>query len=249
MLIDLLSSNNYILVNKDAIHILGLNTAIYCAELLNIYKKAKEKDKLTTDNYFKVDRSYIKKQTSLNTEDQLKCDTNLEKVNIIKIDVKDPDTIRFDIETFASIITSEDIKLLDTVAETVQTDSRKLKSVVKDKKRERMIVLLKESIICRDLDITYALRDWIDALLANPDKYMTKEQVKIFKDRIDDYCNGDKVKALNIIKIATLHSYIDCNWAINLYEKDLGGIKGTNSTTKVRTTDQKVTTKLGTEVF
>ena len=39
MLIDLLNSSNYIMINRDAIRVFGLNTAVYCSELLNIYKK------------------------------------------------------------------------------------------------------------------------------------------------------------------------------------------------------------------
>ena len=65
MLIDILNSSNYISVNRDAIRIFGLNTAVYCSELLTIYKKAITKKKLYDDNYFKVDRSYIEKQISI----------------------------------------------------------------------------------------------------------------------------------------------------------------------------------------
>ena len=58
MLIDILNSSNYIMVNMDAIRIFGLNTAVYCAELLNIYKKAVSKKKLYNDNkYFKIDNN------------------------------------------------------------------------------------------------------------------------------------------------------------------------------------------------
>ena len=39
MLVDILSPANYIMINRDAIRILGLNTAVYCSELLTIYKK------------------------------------------------------------------------------------------------------------------------------------------------------------------------------------------------------------------
>lgn len=63
MLIDILNSANYIMVNRDAIRIFGLNTAVYCAELLNIYKKAVIKQKLVDDTYFRVDRKYIENQT------------------------------------------------------------------------------------------------------------------------------------------------------------------------------------------
>ena len=65
MLIDLLNSYNYLMVNMSAIHIFGLNTAVYCAELLNISKKAYKKKKLIDGVYFEVDRKFIREQTSL----------------------------------------------------------------------------------------------------------------------------------------------------------------------------------------
>ena len=73
MLIDLINSSNYIMVNRDAINVFGLNTAVYCSELLNIYKKAVSKKKITADGYFTVDRNYITKQTSLTDEDHDQC--------------------------------------------------------------------------------------------------------------------------------------------------------------------------------
>ena len=247
MLADLLNSANYIMVNKDAIRIFGLNTSIYCAELLNIYKKAVEKKKLLDNNSFKVDRNYITKQTSLSTEDQIKCDLNLLKVNVIKVSKEDPDVIYFDIETYASILSSEDVKLLDSVSKKVKTSNPK---ATKATQRERIIVNLKQSIECRNYQVLEALKGWIDSVMSDPNKYLSVQQVKIFKDKIDDYCNGNLELALAIIKVATIHQYIDCQWAINAYEKDKQ-VQAAIANNGVRKTEQKQTstTKLGSEVF
>lgn len=238
MLVDLLNSYNYLMINKDAIQILGLNTAAYCSELLNVYKKAKIKNKLLDCNYFKVDRKYITEQTSLSVEDQLKCDLNLEKVSIIKRDASNPDIIFFDIEVYASCLSSENVQLLEQVSEKVKAKTTK---GVKAAAKEHMIVALKESIECKDLDILYALRDWIDAICNSPNKFLNKNQVKIFKDRIDDYCDGNKPLALEIIKVATIHAYVDCDWAINTYVRSKS-MKASTTNTQVRNTTQKVTT-------
>lgn len=248
MLIDLLNSANYIMVNIDAIKILGLNTAVYCAELLNIYKKAFTKEKLFDINnqkYFKVDRNYIKKQTSLEIEDQLKCDANLVKVNMIKVSEENPDIIYFDVEVFASLLSSEDVKLLDTVSKKVKINNPK---GVKQAQKDRIIAALKESIECRTPDVLFALKDWIDSIFASG-KGMSKAQVSLFKDKLDDYCNGDLKKALDIINLATIHSYIDCQWAINLYEKGNKPSMAQKPNISVRITEQKKTTNLGTEEF
>ena len=247
MLVDLLNSANYIMVNKDAIRIFGLNTAVYCSELLNIYKKAVNKDKLIETNYFKVDRNYIAKQTSISVEDQIKCDLNLIKVNIIEVSKDNPDIISFNVETFASILSSEDVKLLDGVSKKVKTVNPK---GTKATQRERIIVNLKESIQCKTYEVLVALRGWIDSVMSDPNKYLSVQQVAIFKDKIDDYCNGNLELALQIVKIATIHQYIDCQWAINTYEKDKK-VQASIAASGVRKTEQKQTpvSKLSSEVF
>lgn len=253
MLIDLLNSQNYIMVNMDAIQIFGLNTAVYCAELLNVYKKAVIKKKLYANNYFKVDRDFIAQRTSLSIDEQLKCDANLLKVNIIKVASENPDIIYFDVEIFASLLSSEDVKLLDKVSEKVKVENPK---GVKKVKQERIIANLKEGIDCRTPEVLFALRDWIDSIFA-AGKGLSKVQVALFKDKIDDYCNGDLQKALDIIKLATIHNYIDCQWAINLYERGNKPVYNNSNTinnnrvvtSATRLTEQKITTNLGTEEF
>lgn len=249
MLIDLLNSANYIMVNKDAIRIFGLNTAIYCSELLNIYKKAVVKNKLYNDGtYFKIDREYIKEQTSLEIEDQLKCDINLRKVNIITPDEADPDIIHFDVEIYASILSSEDVKLLNSVSSKVKVSNPRN---VKQAQRERIIIALKEAIECKTLPVLQKLQGWIESIMADPKRYMSKQQVIAFKNRLDEYCNGDLQKALDIIEIATIHCYVDCQWAINLYERNNKPFisTSTNSPSAVRVTLQRKTTELGDQEF
>lgn len=251
MLIDILNSSNYIMVNRDAIRIFGLNTAVYCSELLNIYKKAVEKKKLINDSYFKVDRNYILKQTSISIEDQIKCDLNLVKVNIIQVNKEDPDIINFNVETFASILSCEDVKILDNVSKKVKVANPKS---AKATQRERIIINLKNSIQCRTYELLIALRDWIDSVMSDPNKYLSVQQVALFKDKIDDYCNGDLQLALEIVRIATVHQYIDCQWAINAHEKDIKVQESISNMNRkqnidVRRTTQRTSSKLGEESF
>lgn len=244
MLIDLLNSANYIMVNKDAIRIFGLNTAVYCSELLNIYKKAYLKNKMIEGSAFVVDRNYIAKQTSLSIEDQLKCDINLSKIQIIQVSKEDKDVIKFDVEKFASLLSSEDIKLLDKVSKKVNVNARGSKEA----QRERIILNLKESIICNNFDLLTALRNWIDAIMSDPNKYLSKVQIELFKERLDEYAKDNNDLALAIVNQAIIHQYIDCQWAINAYEKDMQ-VKQSMEKIKVRKTDQKTTTAVSQEVF
>lgn len=248
MLIDLLNASNYVMINMDAIHIFGITTAAYCSELLTIYKKAVTKNKLFNEKYFKIDRSYISKRLDLSVEEQLICDANLMKVSVIEKDAEDPDLIFFNVETFTSIVASEDVRLIEKVSKKVKVANPK---GVKQAAKDRIIIALKESIECRTPEVLFALRDWIDSVVAV--KALSKPQVRLFKDTLDDYCNGDINKALEIIKIATIHQYQDCQWAINLYER---GNKPVYKTTATRAplfnvADQKVTSvsELGEETF
>lgn len=232
------------MVNKDAIRIFGLNTAVYCSELLNIYKKAYLKNKMIEGSAFVVDRNYIAKQTSLSIEDQLKCDINLSKIQIIQVSKEDKDVIKFDVEKFASLLSSEDIKLLDKVSKKVNVNARGSKEA----QRERIILNLKESIICNNFDLLTALRNWIDAIMSDPNKYLSKVQIELFKERLDEYAKDNNDLALAIVNQAIIHQYIDCQWAINAYEKDMQ-VKQSMEKIKVRKTDQKTTTAVSQEVF
>ena len=64
MLIELLSTSNYVSYNIKLAELLGLHPAIYISELMNINDKAIKKDKLE-DDYFTLVRSYITARTTL----------------------------------------------------------------------------------------------------------------------------------------------------------------------------------------
>ena len=223
----------------DAIRIFGLNAAVYIAELLNIYKKAKLKKKLVSaidGDYFKVDRAFIQERTSLSLEDQLACDCNLEKLGIVSIYNNEPDTIKFDVELFASLIAGEDVKLLETATKKMKTVSPK---GLRQKKTDSVKKALKEGIVCSNEELLFALRDWVDSIYAGPSPYLSKRQIEIFQNELNNYTKGDLDLALKVVEIATIHSYKDCKWAINLIENN----KNKQSSNAPRTTRQKLATR------
>lgn len=248
MLIDLLNSQNYIMVSMDAIQIFGLNAAVYCAELLNVFKKAFIKRKLIDEEYFKIDRDFITSRTSLSVDEQLKCDINLSKVDVIKIHEDNPDVIRFDIETYASLLSSEDVKILESVSKKVK-DAHPKGS--KKASREHVINSIKDSIECNDPDVRKGLEGWIDSIFGSG-KGMSKIQVKYFKEKLDDYCDGNKPVAMKLLEIATIHSYIDCQWAINTYERDVRKVPINRRplvNNDATLASQKTTTEIGAEIY
>lgn len=251
MLIDLLNSYNYITVNMDAIKIFGLNTAVYCAELLNIYKKACLKNKLVEGNYFKVNRDFISDRTSLGIEDQLKSDANLMKIGVINKHNDDPDLITFDLQLFASIISSEDNKLIEEISKKVKIKSPQ---GIKETKRKNILNNLKNSIVCSNYELLTALRDWLDSIYSNPNNYMSKKSIENFQTTLNNYTKGDLDLALKIVNIATTQSYKTCDFAINVYEKSKmysEQSKTFENNKSVRVTTQKRATSdtIGDEIF
>lgn len=217
MLIDLINPTNTITVNLKLAQTVGLNAAVYCYELLTIYGKAKKKEKLIDEDYFKVDRKYVFSRTTLSIEDQIKCDQNLIKVNVIKKHADDPDVIKVDVDLLATIIACEDVKLLDNLGKRVKVANPK---GVKQTQRQMMINSLKDSIECSNYELLTALRDWVDAVFANPNGFLSKSAIKTFQDTLNNYTQGDLDLALSIVKTCSIQGYKDCQWGINVYEKD-----------------------------
>ena len=216
MLVDVLSSDNYLYVNVGAVKILGLNNAIYCSELLRIYRKATKKKKIDDKGFFKVDRTYLKSRTSLSFEEQVECESSLSRINLVTINKDYLDTIKFDDKLYMSIITQEDSKFLNELAKKVRTS----KQTAKEVKRDRIILALKDNISNADEDIHTALEKWIDTLFINSKVLMTKETIAEFENSLVSYCGTDKKKALRLIEIATSQSWKNCLWEIKAYEQE-----------------------------
>ena len=83
MLIELLSTSNYVSYNIKLAELLGLHAAIYISELMNINDKAIKKNKVDQE-YFKLDRSYITSRTTIEESEQLEIEENLLKLGILE---------------------------------------------------------------------------------------------------------------------------------------------------------------------
>ena len=83
MLIDLLSTANYNMYNITIANKLGLHSSIYLSELMNINDKAIRKNKIE-DNYFTIDRAYIKSRTTLDEREQKELDKVLFNLGILE---------------------------------------------------------------------------------------------------------------------------------------------------------------------
>ena len=110
MLLDLLSSDNYGTYNVKVAQIMGLHTAIYLAEIININRKAINKEKID-NNCFTINRQYIENRTTIDTEEQLKIDKKLSEVGILGMNVDNPDQVYIDVNALTNMIAAGDAKL------------------------------------------------------------------------------------------------------------------------------------------
>lgn len=237
MLIDLLSTSNYVSYNIKLAELLGLHTAIYISELMNINDKAIRKNKLD-DNYFKLQREYIKGRTTLEEKEQLSIEENLIKLGILEKGNAE-DELSLNITTLTTIMMSADEQLIDNIKKLNKVKNKKTT------KKEQVKLNLKKALIVDNIELREAYEKWIDAVYEK-DGWMTKEAVSYAQEIIDNASNRDLDIALEILKIASVNAYRDMSWAVNAYKAQYKvNYKIKNQTTPVVTK----ATELSSEVF
>lgn len=224
MFIDLVSTDNQISCNVKAAKLLGLDTAIYLNELINIHAKALSKNKLNKDGFFRLKRSYITDRTTIKQNRQLEIDENLMGVEIISKDKFDPDLMKVDIEMYASILTNQSNVISNKVEKLVLKKSKSEKA--EDKKRA-IIDGLKSNVRCSNEELRELYFDWIDSIYEKPGGFLSKSAIKIFEDTVNNYTKGDLDLAISLLKLATVKAYKNADWVINLYEKDKNVLRTT----------------------
>ena len=211
MLIELLSTSNYVSFNVKLAEMLGLHPAIYISELMSINDKAIRKDKMT-ESSFSLDREYIKKRTTLSVEEQLEIEGNLIKLGIIEKPTDNENCIILNINMLTTLLMSTDEELLENVEKLARIKSKKSKTT----KAEAIRQSLKTNIVTTNVELIEAYSDWIDAVYAKQG-WMSKKAVTLGQSVVDDFSKRDLDVALTIISIAAMHGYVDMQWAVNKY--------------------------------
>lgn len=211
MLIELLSMSNYVHFNVKLAQILGLNSAIYLGQIMDINEKAIRKNKVD-ENFFTIDREYITKRTTIPEKEQKEIENNLIKIGILERSEKDSNTLQLNLTVLTSILMSPDEDLLKNVENLAKPKKTKTKS-------EKIIENLKENIITLNPELRQAYFDWIDAVYQK-DGFMTKAAVIAAQGTVDKFSNRNLDIALKILEIAAINGYRDITWAINNYNKD-----------------------------
>lgn len=210
MLLDLLSMDNYVSYNIKVAEILGLHSAIYLSELMNINDKAIRKSK-TKDNFFTVDRKYITKRTTLSVEEQIKIDKQFFEIGLLKVDESCKNTMTLDMAVLTTMLSGDEKAISDL--------KKLVKSVSKPKTQTKMqeqCELMKTYIRTTNTELYEAYCDWIDSVYAKLG-WMSKKAVVFGEDLIDETSNHDLDVALKILDIATVNGYKDMTWAVKMY--------------------------------
>lgn len=210
MLIDILSTDNYISFNTKIANILGLHEAIYISELININNKAIRKNKVE-DNFILIDRDYITSRTTLSIDEQEKIDQELQDLNILKRDKDNNTQISLDFQILSSFLNIEDAATLSKIKATLKTKQPKAT------KRQAIANNLKQYIVAENEELKEAYFDWIEGVYSNPNGFLSRKSILLFQETIDNYCNHNLDLALTLINIATINGYRDATWAINNY--------------------------------
>ena len=219
MLIDLLATDNLVSYNVKIANVLGLHTAVYLTELINISLKAEMKQKLIANKYFVVDRKYITRRTTLEAPEQIAIEEKLKKVDVIQKPADSVDTIYLNVDKLGQIISSDDDKYLQKVSTTTKVKTVALPGM-KQTLRQKEAIELKNHISTTHEELRAALEGWIDGVYANPKGFLSKRAISIFEKTVSDFSAGDLSVALKLIDIATVGGYRDAQWAINDYKSN-----------------------------
>ena len=214
MLIDLISQSNYQSYNVIIARVFGLETAVYLNALIEINEKAIRKNKLH-DNYFTIDRKYIKNRTTLSISQQKKIEDTLIKVNIIH--KNGMDCMRVDINTLISLMAVEN--------EGVVKDLTSLKNTIPDKTQKSMSILksVKANINkSYPIDMKVAYEEWLDVIM-NKFGFVSKQMLFQAQSCVDEEANHNANKAIDIIHIASANGWKDMKYAIKRYNQNNSG--------------------------
>ena len=219
-ILQLISTSNFITVNKDLIKELGLEEAILLGELASEYDYWNNKNEIE-DGYFYSTIENIEEKTTLTAYKQRKCLENLKNKGIIDIQIRGIPAkryIKINEEKVIEIFNNKLLKNLTTGCEkTSQLEVKKLngnnniinnninKNIKKEKNKKRKTFeeVLAENNCSEELESS--VRDFID-MRKTIKKPMTSKALELLLR------NLEKLTNLEEEKIAILNQSIEHGW-------------------------------------
>lgn len=232
---DVYKNNSF---NVKTANIFGLKAAVYWNELVKI---ASANTTFDEEAFFQVDREYVTEQTSLTEDEQLECDKMLDAGKVLTR-TKDKNTIAIHIKEMISIITCENLSLLDEIAKTVRKATKEGQKL----KKQNAILFSMQNFartLTADTKMQTLLAEWVEIILAKQG-YITQAVIESFYKAVTTY-SADPIVRYTLIKTSTIHAYTDVIWAIQIYEKDH---KTITKASTVTTSTQKAATQVNNKV-
>lgn len=214
MLIDLLSTSNYVSFNIKVAKKLGLKQAIYISELMNINDKAIRKNKVD-EHYFTLDRNYFCDRTTLTEDEQLDIEKGLLNIGLLEKSEGNDNTLKLNLNVLTTMMLNEDEKLDANIKEILKKKSSR------KSKTETIMDNLKKSVSTTNEELRKAYFDWIDGVYAK-NGWMSKAAVTFGEKLVDEYSNRNLDIALNIISIAAVNGWKDMKYAVEAYDREKG---------------------------
>lgn len=243
MLIELLSSSNYVNFNIKLAQILGLKPAIYISQIMDINEKALRKNKVE-NNYFTIDRKYVEQRTTLTKDEQVSIEKDLLTIGILEKSSDNKNCICLNITALTSIMMTPDEDLIRDISSLSKGKKKRTKSeVIEDN--------LKDNVLTTNLELREAYYEWIESVITKKG-IMTKAAVIHAQPILDKFCDRNLDVALKVLEIASIHGYEDINWAINSYNKDFKvnyNITNNSTTSRASTFVPRAKIHVSDEVF
>jgi hypothetical protein len=212
MFLEILNPVNYISVNTNIARVYGLDGAAYCSILLTIYAKATKKNKLIDGEFFKIDRGYIERMTTVSSSKQIEIDNKWEETGMLTINEADDNIIKLNTQIVAGLIAGKYVEFSKDLPQIVVSKSRA-------SKKQNKFEMLKSGLKIKDEDVLIQLKMWIDAVSFSKRKSkLTPQSITIFQEDLVSYAKNNKDLMLKVVRTACSNAYIECQHAINLYE-------------------------------
>lgn len=208
-----MSTSNYVSYNIKLAELLGLHTAIYISELMNIHVKAYNKDKLDND-HFRLVRSYMTARTTIDEAEQLDIEEYLIKLGILEKG-EESDVMSLNITNLTAIMMSPDEQLIDKA----KKRRKRATSATKATKDDKIKSNLKGNLRVQNPELREAYEGWIDTIY-DKQGWMSVKCVTVAETTIDSFSNRNLDVALKLLEIASVHGYRDIQWAINKYNQE-----------------------------
>lgn len=208
MLIDLLSTSNYVSYNIGIANLLGLKMAIYLSEIMNVNDKAIRKRKVD-ENGFTLDREYIQMRTTITIKEQQELDDQLVRLGVLEVN---ENSLNLDVNKLLGVLIAD--KKVD-----IENIKKVVKSIAKPTKKQCMADAMKNNINASNVELISAYSDWIDSVFAK-ENWMSKKAVIEGQRIVDENSNHNLDVALRIISIATVNGWRDMTWAVDRYNKE-----------------------------